>query len=237
VPAPHRLALSLAAALAFCLSSPARAQLGFSVSADSDYRFRGVSLSDGKPDVNLNVTYDNRSGFYAGATAIGAESAHGGAHILAYLEYIGFSAPISGNIAWDAGVSNSTVSQRPYNPYNIDYVEAFAGVVTRDFNVHVYYSPNYIGEGFDAVYLDLNGAVRPRQGWRVFAHAGVLTPLGVGGEPGSRREHYDLRVGVAAAFANTEVQLAWTTTSPGFNYPPGVRQRRDAVVVGASYFF
>ena len=237
MPLPRRHALSLAAALAFCLSSPARAQLGLSVSADTDYRYRGVSLSDGRPDVSLNVTYDDRSGVYAGATAIAAEGVHGSARILGYIEYIGFSEPVSRDISWDVGVNNSSISQRPHNNYNIDYVETFTGITARDVDVHVYYSPNYLGDGFGAVYLDLNGAVRPAPGWRLFAHAGVLTPLRDSGEQRARREYYDLRAGVAAAFKSFEVQLAWTSTRPSFSYPPGIRQKQDALVFGASYFF
>src|SRR5215468_4243490 len=63
-PAVGRLGLAgasivIAAALH---AAPARAQVGVSLSADSDHRFRGVSLSDGRPVVSLSLSYDHDSG-------------------------------------------------------------------------------------------------------------------------------------------------------------------------------
>ena len=42
------------------------AQTTVSAAIESDYRFRGISLSDGKPDVRFNIGYDHKSGAYAG---------------------------------------------------------------------------------------------------------------------------------------------------------------------------
>src|SRR5439155_7805223 len=44
-------------------------QVSGSASLVSDYRFRGVSLSQEKPALQLNVLYDDQSGWYAGAFA------------------------------------------------------------------------------------------------------------------------------------------------------------------------
>jgi uncharacterized protein (TIGR02001 family) len=238
VPAPRFHTLSVIFTVApLLLAAPATAQLGVSVSADSDYRLRGVSLSDGKPDLSLNVSYDHSSGLYGGASLIGVEGLHGGVRLLGYVDYIGYAARFDKTNAWDFGVTNSNYREELTRPYNYSYTEIYAGFIRDDFNAHVYYSPNYLGEGVSTVYLDVNGTVRPAPQWRLFGHVGALTPVSGWAGPDSRREHYDLRAGVAAEFRGGELRLAWTTTSPDLDYPLGHRQGRAALVLGAALFF
>jgi uncharacterized protein (TIGR02001 family) len=235
---PRRHTLSVAVVLlALSLAAPASAQLGFSASVDSDYRFRGLSLSDGKPDLSLNLAYDHPSGFYAGASAIAAEGVDGGVRMFGYLEYAGLTRRIDAHMSWDAGVSNSEYLEKPYSGYRSDYTELYAGLSVDSVSAHVYYSPSYLGAGLSTIYVDLNGAYRPARHLRLFGHAGLLTPLSGSADLGGRRERYDLRAGVAADFGGAEMRLAWTATGPGAGYAAGFAQGRDAVVVGASYFF
>ena len=223
--------------ISLLLAAPAAAQLGISVSADSDYRLRGVSLSAGKPDLSLSVSYDHSSGFYGGASLIGIEGLHGGAQFLGSVEYIGYTARFDQTNALDVGVTNSNYRLDITRPYTLNYTEIYAGIVRDDFNAHIYYSPSYLGEAVGTVYLDLNGAVRPARHWRLFGHVGVLTPVNGWAGSGSRRESYDLRAGVAAEFRGGELRLAWTATSPDLDYPVGRKQGRAALVLGAALFF
>jgi len=235
-PRSHTLSVIFTVA-SLLLAGPAAAQLGASVSADSDYRLRGVSLSDGKPDLSLSVSYDDSSGFYGGASLIGAEGMHGGVRLLGYVDYIGYSARFDERNALDLGVTTAGYREEAPRPYDLNYEEIYAGIVRDDFNIHVYYSPSYLGEGVSTVYLDLNGVVRPARQWRLFGHVGALTPVSGGAGPDSRRERYDLRAGVAAEFHGGELRLAWTTTSPDPDYPLGRRRARAALVLGAALFF
>jgi len=238
VPAPRRHTLSVIFTVApLLLAAPASAQLGVSVSADSDYRLDGVSLSDEKPDLSLSVVYDHSSGFYGGGSLIGAEGLHGGVRFLGDVEYIGYAARFDATNSWDVGVTNSNIEEEIPRSYNLHYTEIYVGFVRDDFNAHIYYSPNYLGGGVSAAYLDLNGNVRPARQWRLFGHVGVLTPVGGWAGPGSRRERYDLRTGVAAEFRGGELRLAWTTTSPDLDYPLGHRQGGAALVLGSALFF
>ena len=52
-----------------------RAQPGGSVAVDSDYRYRGVSLSDEQPSLRLTLNYDASERWYAGASRHGREAA------------------------------------------------------------------------------------------------------------------------------------------------------------------
>ncbi len=61
----------LALGLALSLARPAHAQFSGAVSLQSDYRYRGISLTERQPVVSLDLAYDHASGAYAGASAIG----------------------------------------------------------------------------------------------------------------------------------------------------------------------
>ncbi len=211
--------------------------MGGSASIESDYRYRGVSLTDGKPAVSLNISYDQNSGLYAGASVIGVSGAHDSVRMLENLEYIGYVARVSTRTAWDLGVTHSDFKPNSPKHLSFEYTEIYTGVIRDHLSAHVHYSPNYFGQGVSTVYVDLDGAFRPARRWRVFGHVGVLTPINESVSPGSYRERYDLRAGVAAEFKGGELQLAWTTTRPDLSYPVGHAQSRDALVIAATCFF
>ena len=73
--------------------------------------------------------------------------------------------------------------------------------------------------------------------WRLYGHAGALRALNGPSEPYAARTRFDLRLGVAREFTHGEVHVAWTRTEGAYDYPTGVRQGRDALVVGLAYYF
>jgi len=205
---------------------------------DSDYRVSGVSLSSGKPDLSLSLSYDHESGLYGGLSVIGAEGIHGGTRVLGYVEYAGYATRLDSDNTIDFGVSNINAVEQNNRTYSIEYTQIYAGIIRDDFTARVYYSPNFIGEGFNVVYIDLGKTVKIAQHWRLFGHAGLLTPFGgARGPDSSRYEHFDFRAGVAAEIKGAELQLAWTATRPKLDYPVGHRQAGDALELGAAIFF
>jgi uncharacterized protein (TIGR02001 family) len=231
----HTLSIVFAG-LPLCAATAAEPQVGGSASIESDYRYRGIPLTDGKPALSLSISYDHDSGLYAGASAIGASGAHNSVRIGA-TEYLGYVARVSTRTAWDLGVTHSDFRVNSAERRSFDYTELYTGVIKDHVSAHVHYSPNYFGQGVSTVYVDLDGAFRPARQWRIFGHVGVLTPVNGSASPGSYRERYDLRAGVAAEFKGGELQLAWTTTRPDLAYPAGHTQNRDALVIAATCFF
>src|SRR5688572_11071213 len=53
-----------------CFEAPALADIGASISVQSDARFRGRSLGRGRPTASLALSYDGPEGVYLGATAL-----------------------------------------------------------------------------------------------------------------------------------------------------------------------
>jgi uncharacterized protein (TIGR02001 family) len=219
------------------LAAPALAQVSASATATSDYQYRGVSLSNGMPALSVNVAYDDASGLYFGASATGEATAHSGAQMLGYVEYLGFAGRANPNLTWDVGVINQSVNGYDYGPYKVRDTEIFGGLHASRASYYIYFSPNYFGDGVSTLYLEADPALQLARRWRLFGHAGVLTPLGGRGGPDSRREQWDFRAGVAVEFKAGEVQLAWSARLPGADYLAGHLQNHDVVVVAATCFF
>lgn len=228
-------ALTGAAALAVALvfTGHAQAQLAASASLASDYRYRGVSLSEGRPAVAMSLAWEPDSGLYAGASAVGGGS---GPELLSHSEYLGYAKRLSGDWSWDAGVSNLTVASAYGGVRGKEAFEGYAGLRGRRVGVYAYYSPRYLGDGGQTLYLAVDAASATRRGWRMIGHLAALTPIG-DHAPENRRAQFDLRVGVARAFKGGEAQLAWTSRRPGGDAASGYAGDRDAVVFTLTGYF
>ena len=224
------LGLGLALGASLGLTTAAQAQISAAIGVQSDYRFRGVTLTDRQPVVTLDLAYDHPSGFYAGGSAIGVNA--DGFRALGFIEYAGYARPVGRDLSLDVGVNNQNLTQYASKFYSLNYSEFYVGVIGRHLSAHVYYSPNYIRPGIDALYADIDGSMKPAENWRLFAHAGTTAPIG--GPPG-RHQRYDLRAGVARQFGSFELQASVTSTTPA---PPAVTPpERTALVFGANWFF
>ena len=228
---PALFASSLA--LATTLTAPAAAQVSASATLDSDQRLRGFSLSDGRPALNLDLAYDHPSGVYLSGSVTAGPTAHDGVERLGASESLGYAAPLGPGRSWDIGVNNRSIEVYADRRRKLHYAEVYAGLSGTMLSGRLSYSPNYFTHGARTLYAELDGAWRPADDWRMLGHVGVFTPLG--GVPGSRRERYDLRVGVARQFRHCELHLAWTATLP--QPKPGSVRNRPALVAGATVFF
>jgi uncharacterized protein (TIGR02001 family) len=212
--------------------TPAEAQARGGVSLDTDDRFRGVSISDGRPALGVNAAYDAANGVYFGGSAAFRDTDHGGAKLFSDVEYLGYAARLTTGQSWDVGVRSQQITFYADQERSVRYTELYAGLSNANLSAHVYYSPDYFAKSASTAYVELDGTLRPMENWRLFGHAGVLTPLG--GQSG-RRERYDLKAGVARDFKAFELHLAWTAAYP--RPQPNTSQNRAAVVAGASVFF
>ena len=218
---PASVAPGLALAFALFLPAAAQAQLGASVRIESDYRFRGVSLSDGRPDVHLDLAWDHASGAYAGVSATAVELERG-ARRAALLGYAGYArAPDAQAPGWEAGLSAAHFA----GAAGYDYAELYAGLIGERWNARLAYSPDYFGQGRRTLYAELNAGRALAPPWRVFAHAGALAALG--GAADGARVRGDLRLGAAVTREAWELQLAWVAAGSDGFYPlayPGTRR-------------
>jgi len=218
-------------------AAPAQAQLGLSASLGSDFRYRGFSLSDGKPALSVTANYDHPAGGYLNAAAIVADTADKGVQALGYQAYAGWAWRLDPDTSWDLGVTHSDLTDYLRPRYRARYSEAYAGFSWRGASAHLYYSPDYLGEGGDTLYGSLDGSLVPRTDWRLFGHLGVLAPVRTNANSDFRDPQIDLRAGVARRIAAWELQLAVTGVGPNANYPAGHAQSHEALVVSVSRAF
>ena len=208
----------------------AQAQFSASIGVESDHRFRGVSLSDGEPDLRLSVAYDHASGVFAGASATRVEFMLG-RHSTQLLGYAGYVTRGPFDLNAEVGATTSTFSGNT----RYDYSEAFVGVSGERWGMRVYYAPAYFGFDQATAYVevDANAPLTPR--WRVFGHVGALAAVrGVHNSDDRSRARYDTRLGIGCSVLDAvDVQLAWVTATRGGPYVVEYGNRRRTWVLSA----
>jgi uncharacterized protein (TIGR02001 family) len=213
------------------LATAARAQLGATIAVDSDYRYRGVSLSDSKPSGRLTLNYDAPERWYAGASVTRAVLTP----IESYnqlLGYAGGSTSVGDGRDLELGVDGSHFS----GISGYDFAEAFVGLLAERWSARLYLAPDYYGRHVSVVYSELNAHVPLDAQSRLFAHAGALVPVrGATGE--ADRTRVDLSLGAGLALRAWDLHVALVGASAGGPYPAVANGRQAAVVVGASYSF
>jgi uncharacterized protein (TIGR02001 family) len=240
VPLPPRCCQPLWWGGLLLIGSAAQAQLGASVALDSDYRSRGVSLSQGRPDARLSLAYDHPSGAYAGALLTRAELS-AGRRSAQLLGYAGVVTRTRFGPSWEAGLSASHFG----GDARYDYGEVFAGLLDERWSLRAYYSPDYFGFRQQTAYAEFDAHLALTPQMRLFGHAGALTVLhghaaddaSPGDPPRQRRTRVDLRAGVGFSVAAFDVQLAWVGVGRGGPYLAEYATRRAGWVLGAAVSF
>jgi hypothetical protein len=242
-------------------------QFSASVTLESQYRLRGVALTNDDPDARIEVSYDHSNGAYVGVSLIGGKTVENGFRGLGFVGYLGFAETTASGISWDLGATISEINiylrpnlystgRPPQYPtqaagypasepgsvpdvlhYRADYSEVYGGLSWRNTSVYLYASPDYLGQNLRTVYLDVTQSFTPIQHLRLYAHAGVLTPLDGSALSGDDREHYDFAAGAAYELHHGEIRLAWSGISPQVQYPAGYPQKRSVIVVSVTGFF
>ncbi|HEX8956151.1 MAG TPA: TorF family putative porin [Burkholderiaceae bacterium] len=193
--------LSRLTALAMlAISGSAAAQVSGSVSLVSNYIYRGSSFSNDNPEAQLNLTADFDSGWFAGlfVSPVDLPGIHGQA-----IAYGGYAHQWTGELSWEAGVSESAYT----GGTSQNYTEAFVGLSTDRLNGRLYYSPNYLGDGVRSIYGELNYNVPLTEKLRFTAHVGYLD-VGLRDDASHKDSHGDTRVGLAYHAGDWNLQWA-----------------------------
>jgi len=223
---------ALAALVAgIALAAPVRAQLGATLSADSDYRYRGVSLSDSEPSLRLTLNYDAVERWYVGASVTRAKLT-GSDRYTQLLGYGGWSTPAFAGTSLELGLDGSHFA----GISGYDFAEAYAGLLGDRWSARLYFAPSYYGQHVQTAYVELNTYLPLDERSRVFAHFGVLYPLhGAVGE--ADRTRGDVSLGAALVLRAWELRLAWVAASRGGPYPAVYGGHPSALVAGVSVAF
>lgn len=230
-----RLLLAGCALAAAGVALPACAQVSASIGLESDYRFRGRTLSDSHPVATADIGYDDRSGVYLGGavTAVVTGSDIG---ILNVQGNIGFAKRLSSSLTLDVGVARSQYTSR-LRSRAVHYTEFYAGLSRHGFSTRLYYSPDYLTPGVGTLYGELDYAMSPADKWQLSAHAGKLVFVANRPAFAPRLGSYDWRVGVSRQLGRFSANGALVGGGPGQEYYGGELHKRVALVAGVRFAF
>jgi uncharacterized protein (TIGR02001 family) len=210
------------------------AQVGASIAFDSDYRFRGVSLSDSRPSLQASVDFDAASGWYAGTSAAQSEPTTG-ARYAQWLVYSGYVVPAGAGRSVEVGASYSHFSGNT----GLDFAEGYLGVLFENWSLRLHLAPDYFGQNVRTAYLDASAQLSLNEHASLFGHVGLLDPIAARASASdeANQSRADLRVGLGWVSGGIDLQLAWVTVSPGGPFPAAYGKARSTWVFGASYSF
>lgn len=205
-------------------------QVSASATVVSDYRWRGVSLSNGQAVPQFNVNYDNSQDWYAGLLISGVRfSGDGAGHQV--VSYAGYGRRWEPGLSWDCGVSN--VLFQPFNTYN--YHEWFIGMASNDVSARVYYAPHYFDQRSGSLYAEINASYPLGERLQLLAHGGFLLNRT---DQGLKPMRTDLRFGLNRTFDRWIWQVAFTwvsmMTPP---YPNQLTGTPRSLILSASHAF
>ena len=187
------------------ISGSACGEVSGTISVVSDYRYRGISLSDNEPAAQVGIAYDGAQGWYLGGFVSTVESSIYSTSGVQAIGYGGYAWRMPSGLSLEAGADYSVVTAAP----RYDYPEVYLGFAYQNLSGRVYYSPRYLGLDSSAVYGELNLAQPLAEHVRLLVHVGVLgseakTFYGTRSAP-----VFDFAIGGGIDWQGFNVQLSW----------------------------
>ena len=226
--------LALGAAILAAVPVPAAAEVGTVVSAYSDLRYRGISLSDGRPVGILDLSYDASNGLYGALSGSVAATRHEGVKPLGIAVNGGYAKRIGRRLSGDIGIVHSRYSHYSGVASGRTYTEIYAGLSSKFVGTRLSLSPNYVGNAGWTLHGEINGHVDLTPSLYLDGELGALVPLGRYGTHASSRGVWDARVGLAQRVGRVSLHAAFSARGKGADVYGPPRHRRVALIVGVS---
>lgn len=201
------------------------------LSAFSDARFRGVSVSGSDPVAVLDLSYDDPSGAYAGASGTAVASSEMIRPLSLQLN-AGYAKSL-GEVTFDLGILQSNYSRYSTTVHGSAYSEVYAGLSRKNLTARVHLSPHYFETGTWTLYGELNHALPLTRKLSLNSHVGVVMPLRTH-DPAESYGQFDWRVGLDRAIGRFALHAAVTGARGVRQYESDVSRNHAAIVVGAS---
>jgi uncharacterized protein (TIGR02001 family) len=205
--------------------------LSFNVGVVSDYIFRGVSQTHGKPAIQGGIDYAHPSGFYVGAWASNITWVKDflGKGSVEVDVYGGYKAAV-GDISYDVGYitynypghgeANPTNLANPstqelYGSIGYKWLSAKYSYATSSHFVGWYGGDDYLGNTRGSDYLELNANYDMGSGWTLIGHVGHQKVKGFSTRLYNTASYNDWKIGVSKDVGFGVVTLAYSDTNTG----------------------
>ena len=200
----------------------------------SDDRYRGVSLSDGRPVGILDLSYDAANGMYATISGSVVATRDEGVKGLGLVLNGGYARRLQRGLTLDMGIVHSRYSQYSGVLSSRRYTEIYAGLSGKVLGARFSVSPNYLGAVKWAVHGEVDAHLDLSRNTYLDGTVGALVPLGRRAYQGSFRTQVDARVGLAQRLGPVSLHVA-VSGRTGSTAVYGVRgPRRVALILGVS---
>jgi|APFre7841882724_1041349.scaffolds.fasta_scaffold14478_4 uncharacterized protein (TIGR02001 family) len=213
-----KLSQGLAAIILLGSTAAAQAELTGTVTAVSDYDFRGISLSATDPALQGSIDWAAANGFYVGAWASNIDYGDGFDGNIELDLYGGFAGEIEGGMGWDVGLvwytypdSSETRSRcrvdEPLVPTDCeisDYPELYAGISYQWLELKQWYSNDLSGSDKDGFYTEGNASFELPANFTLGLHLGYNY-----GDAFDNTEYMDYSVSVGYTLSHFDFTLKW----------------------------
>lgn len=194
------------------------AEFSATITAASDYDFRGISQTDRRPALQASLDLGLGGGFYVGAWASNVD--FGGDEDVEIDYYGGWAREFENGASVDFGINYYSY---PGDHIDADYAEYYMVLGYRNAAFETWYANDYVGTGMDAVYYKGSYEWAVNDDWTVTFHAGYSTGeffnTGFGaGHEAPHGSYWDYGAAVTRAIGNFEVGLQLVGTEIGSAY-------------------
>jgi len=204
----NRFRQLLAAGVLCGVAVGAQAQLSSTITATSDYDFRGFSQSAKDPALQASLDYAFSNGFAVGAWASNVDFDNDADVEVDY--YASFTRAINDAASWSLG---ATLYSYPGSDDVEDYPEFYAGVEVGKFSFKQWYSDNYLkADAGSAYYTEGNATFELPHDLSLLLHAGYSWGDFWKDDSAGGGELIDYSVGLGYTVGNFDLNLKWTGT-------------------------
>ncbi|MDH5254469.1 MAG: TorF family putative porin [Gammaproteobacteria bacterium] len=219
----------------------AEPELSSTITATSDYDFRGITQTAQDPAIQGSLDLALDSGAYLGIWASNVDFGDDTASDVEIDLLGGYSGSINDDLGYDVGAVLYVYED---SDDDIDYMEVYGGLDYKILSTKLWISPDYLNSGDSAFYLEGNlegGSLPFELGWIV--HLGYS-----GGEffsdsaDNGLDEYYDWAVGLTRTFGRFDFELKWADGSDldeadGTGSPPDANSSEGRLILSVSTTF
>ncbi len=200
-----RILTAIAAAL-LLTTGVANAQVSGTVTAVSDYDFRGITQAAGDPALQGSIDYAHGSGWYIGAWASNVDFGNCCGEDVEVDYYTGFAGGAEDGLGWDVGLIYYSY---PGTDFSIDFAEIYGSLSYGMFKGKLWYTDDFGNTGESAYYIEGNLNVPLPKEFSLQVHAGYSDgdfwdPTFIGLD-----SYFDYSVGVSRSLGNFNLALKW----------------------------
>lgn len=200
------------------------------VTAASDYDFRGITLTAQDPTLQASIDYAHDSGFYAGIWGSNIDFGNCCSEDIEIDYYVGYGWGSEDGPAWNAFFVYYTDPGADFLGTSLDYWEANFGVTYKWLGAKLWYTGDYNSTGADGYYVDLSGTFSLPNDFGLVVHGGYSA-----GQYWSSidSEYFDYSIGVTKSLGHFNLALKFIDGSDfeALNNTPGDILSTDNKVV------